>query len=171
MVPRGARCETAANAAGNKKAFFNLLVFITRKPDLHSPKPTTMNKKILTIILSLALIAGFFLPLTNGSSASAFDFIKAPKPGLSGIGPIVMAYMWIVFPVCGLILLIGALNNNTWVPARALWAIIPILAVIYMLVRPIMDGADAMTMIKGFGIGYWITVGASVLLAVWHPKK
>ncbi len=129
-----------------------------------------MNRKIITIILAIAIIAGFFLPLSSAGSGSAFDSVQAAYP-VSGVEAILMKYLWILVPVSGLILLVCALNNEQYVPARFLWAILPFLALAYIIVRPVTEGMDIGDMVKTFGIGLWVMLGGALLLAVYHPKK
>lgn len=131
-----------------------------------------MSKKILSLILGAALIAGFFLPLGANGKTSAFDFIQS-QLAVSGIEPILLKYGWILIPVSGLLLIIGALNNGHYVPARVIWAVLPLLVLVYFIVRPLTEGArfDIGDMVKAFGIGYWLMLGAALILAVYHPKK
>lgn len=129
-----------------------------------------MNRKMLTIILAVILIASFFLPLTSAGSGSAFDVVKGPSYG-SDIEIMLMKYLWILIPVSGLILLIGALNNEQYAFGRAIWTLLPLLVVLYIIVRPIINGAKIGDMVKGFGIGFWVMLGASLILAIYHPKK
>ncbi|HEV7779903.1 MAG TPA: hypothetical protein VGO58_01485 [Chitinophagaceae bacterium] len=129
-----------------------------------------MNRKILTIILAIAIIAGFFLPLSNAGSTSAFDAVQAAYP-VSGVEAILMKYLWILVPVSGLLLLIGALNNEQYAPARVLWAVLPLLALAYIIVRPVIEGMDIGAMVKSFGIGFWVMLGGALILAIYHPGK
>lgn len=130
-----------------------------------------MNRKLFTIILAVVLIAGFFLPITSSGSMSAFDAVQLPSYG-TGIENMLMKYLWILIPLSGVMLLIGALNNGNYILGRGLWAILPLLALIYLLVRPIIDGgADVMDMIKGFGVGMWMMLVGSLVLAIYHPKS
>jgi hypothetical protein len=128
-----------------------------------------MNKRILTIILGVVLIASFFLPLFSGVSISGFDMVKAP--GSSGnIDLMVLKYIWIIFPLSGLMLLIGAANNGNYFLGRGLWAWLPLLAVIYIIVRPVIEGEKIGDMIKSFGVGFWVIVVASLVAAIYNPK-
>ncbi|MDZ4793888.1 MAG: hypothetical protein SGI83_06375 [Bacteroidota bacterium] len=129
-----------------------------------------MSKKVLSLILGAALIAGFFLPLGANGKNSAFDFIQSSF-AVSGIEPILLKYGWILIPVSGLLLIIGALNNGHYVPARVIWAVLPLLVLAYFIVRPVTEGFDIGSMVKAFGIGYWLMIGAALILAVYHPKK
>jgi hypothetical protein len=131
-----------------------------------------MNRKILTLILAVALIASFFLPLSSGSTAySAFDIVKASSPGGGGIEIMLMKYIWIIFPLSGLMLLVGAVNNENYFLGRGVWAWLPLLAVIYIIVRPVTNGVNIMDMVKGFGVGMWVAVAASIAAAFIWPKK
>lgn len=126
-----------------------------------------MNKKILSIILGAALAGSFFLDY--GGGASGLDIVQVPVSDWH-------KYLYLVFPVCGLMLLVGALNNDNYFVARILWAVLPLLTVLFILVGiPLMNGVaigDIFKMLgKGYGIGWWVTIGASLVLAVYHPKK
>jgi len=76
-----------------------------------------MNRKLLTIILAVVLIASFFLPVWSISSTSAFDAVQATSYG-TGIENMLMKYLWIIFPLSGIMLLIGALNNGNYFLGR-----------------------------------------------------
>ncbi len=130
-----------------------------------------MNRKLFTIILAVVLIASFFLPVWSISSTSAFDAVQSPSYG-TGIENMLMKYLWILIPLSGVMLLIGALNNGNYFLGRGLWAILPLLAVLYLLIRPMLDGnVDIMDMIKGFGVGMWMMLVGSLVLAIYHPKS
>lgn len=134
-----------------------------------------MNRKILTIILAVLLIASFFLPMGAGGSTSAFDLVQAPSFGNS-IEAILMKYLWLVMPLSGIMLLIGALNRETYFLGRGIWAILPILALLMLLIGiPMMQGAaigDVFKLItKMYGIGVWVALAASLVLAVYWPRR
>jgi len=130
-----------------------------------------MNRKIVTIVLAVALIAGFFLPLNQVSSASAFDVVKAPSYGMTDIQFLLAKYLWILIPLSGVILLIGALNNGNYFLGRGIWTLLPLLAILYIILKPIIDGYKIGDMIKGFGVGMIVMTVFSLILAVFHPKK
>lgn len=130
-----------------------------------------MNRKLFTIILAVVLIAGFFLPIGSSGSMSAFDVVQLPSYGTS-IENMLMKYLWILIPLSGIMLLIGALNNGNYFLGRALWAILPLLALLYLLIRPMIDtDIDVMERIKEFGVGMWMMLVGSLVLAVYHPKS
>ena len=132
-----------------------------------------MSRKILTIILAVLLIASFFLPIGSHASTSPFDIVKGPSYG-SAFEAMLMKYGWLVIPLSGLILLIGALNNGNYFLGRGIWAFLPLLALLYLLIRPltVMEGRfDIGGLIKGFGVGIWIALIASLVLAFYWPKR
>lgn len=132
-----------------------------------------MNRKILTIILAVILIASFFLPIGTHASTTAFDIVKGPSYG-NEFEAMLFKYGWILIPLSGLMLLIGALNNESYFLGRGIWAFLPLIAILYLLIRPItlMGGRfDIMDMIKGFGVGTWMALVGSLLLAFLWPKR
>lgn len=130
-----------------------------------------MNRKIFTIIVAVALIASFFLPLASGGSASALDVVKGPSMPGGGIEVMLMKYIWIIFPLSGLMLLVGALNNENYFLGRGLWAWLPFMAIVYIIARPVIDGAKIMDMVKAFGVGFWVAVASSIAAAFVWPKR
>jgi hypothetical protein len=126
-----------------------------------------MGKKILTIILAVVLIGCFFLDYAGG--ASGYDLIfKMP-------GNAWQKYIPLLIPISGALLLIGALNNGNYFIARVIWALIPLLTILYLfIVSPLIDGMAIGDIFKGlgkgYGIGLWVTIGASLVLAVYHPR-
>jgi hypothetical protein len=130
-----------------------------------------MNRKMLTIILAVLLIAGFFLPFGQSSaSGSAFDIVQAPSSG-SEIELLIMKYGWLLIPVSGLALLVGALNKEQYAPARIFWALLPLLFLLYWVIRPVTDGGQIGDLLKIVGIGFYVMFAGALVLAVYHPKK
>ncbi len=132
-----------------------------------------MNRKILTIVLAVLLIASFFLPLGSATSTTPFDIVKGPSYG-SEFEALLMKYLWIAIPLSGILLLIGALNNGSYFLGRGIWAFLPLLALLYLFIRPltVMGGRfDIGGLIKGLGVGTWIALVASLILAFYWPKK
>jgi len=124
-----------------------------------------MDKKTLTIVLAVALIGCFFLPYLKfmGMGASGYDTVFAKGGDWE-------KYILLLIPVSGVMLLIGALNGGNYIGGRGIWTWLPLLAVLYIIIRPVIDGADIGSMIKVFGIGLWITLAASLVLAFYNPK-
>jgi len=127
-----------------------------------------------TILMAVVLIAGFFLPIGSHAKISAFDIVKAPGGAGEGFEGILFKYGWLIIPLSALMLLIGALNNGSYFISRGLWTILPLLFVLYFLIRPMtLPGMkfDLMGMIKGFGIGMWLMFVGSLLVAFVHPRS
>lgn len=135
-----------------------------------------MDRKILTIILGAALVVSFFLPVSSyGGSVSAFDIVKGPSYG-SGVEAMVMKYLWLLIPVSGIMLLAGALNNNNYFLGRGLWAILPLLTILYLFIgQPLINGAEIGDIFKvigkGWGVGIWVALVTSLVLAFYWPKQ
>ena len=130
-----------------------------------------MDKKILTIVLAVILIGCFFLPYVSfmGMSASGYDAV------FSDSGGDWQKYIPLLIPLSGLMLLIGAVNNGNYIIGRGLWAWLPLLTLLYMIIgKPLIDGAaigDIFKMIgKTYGMGLWGTIAASLVLAFYNPK-
>lgn len=132
-----------------------------------------MDKKTLTLVLAVALIGSFFLAYLGG--ASGFDIVKSSDTGMgNNVQVIILQYIWILFPLSGIMLLIGAVSGN-YIINRGLWAWLPMLALLTVLiVLPLINGKNLFTAIKDlinlFGIGLWIAIAASLVLAFYNPK-
>jgi hypothetical protein len=127
-----------------------------------------MDRKTLTIILAVALIASFFLPLYSfgGRGASGLDYITAK-------GGDWQKYLLLIIPLSGLLLLLGELNNN-YVIGRGLLTWLPLLTLLYMIfISPLINGVafgDIFKSIgKGYGAGMWIAIASSLVLAFYNP--
>ena len=129
-----------------------------------------MDRKMFTIILAIVLIGCFFLPYWSfmGMNVSGFDSVKAS-------GGSWQKYILLLIPLSGVLLLIGAVNNENYPLGRNLLCWLPLLTVLYtIIVSPLIEGVgfgDIFKMIgKGYGIGWWITIAASLVLAFYNPK-
>ncbi len=125
-----------------------------------------MDKRMLTIILAIALIAAFFLDWGGGSGLDAVQ---------SKYGDW-QKYIPILIPLSGVLLLIGAMNNGNYPLGRNTLAWLPLLTVLFILfIGPLIRGADFGALFKslgkGWGIGWWITVVVSLVLALYNPRK
>ena len=131
-----------------------------------------MDKKVFSIILGVAFLASFFLPyIGGGMDISGLDIIKNAGESREPI----MTYIWLIFPISGIMLLLGALNNGNYPGGRSLWVWLPLLALIYILIiYPITKGMAIGDVFKGFGKGYgiglWIALAASVIGVAYNPK-
>ena len=123
-----------------------------------------MDKKMLTIILAIVLIGCFFLAYWSfmGHGISGYDSV------FSG-GGTWEKYIILLVPISGLLLLIGALSGN-YIGGRTIWTWLPLLTILYYLVRMVIEGAAIGDLFKIIGIGLWISLGASLVLAFYNPK-
>src|ERR1700730_14613630 len=125
-----------------------------------------MNRKTLTIILALALFGAFFLPFLL--VAIGFDIVF--KTG-SGNGDW-EKYIWLLIPISAILLLIGALNNGSYFLSRGVLSWLPLLTVIYIILRLYLDIKPPISeFIQLFAIGFWATLVISVVLAFYNPRK
>jgi len=89
-----------------------------------------------------------------------------------------MQYIWVLIPLSGLILLIGSLNRENYFLGRGLWTWLPLLTVIFVIVKLYLDSKNAGggtpvsigDLLKVFGMGFWVAAGASLLLAFYNPR-
>ncbi|HYC39892.1 MAG TPA: hypothetical protein VEB63_05330 [Chitinophagaceae bacterium] len=130
-----------------------------------------MDRKTITIVLAVALVGCFFLAYFSfmGASVSGYDTVFSSNA--SGWD----RYILLLIPLSGLLLLVGELNKGNYVLGRALWAWLPLLALLFLLIiYPVVRGAGFGTTVKslgqGYGIGLWITIAAAVVLAVYNPR-
>ena len=128
-----------------------------------------MDRKILTLILGLALAGCFFLSYSGDVSGYKMVF----GPGSQFLGW--ERFIWLVIPGAGLLLLLGALSNGNYFLGRGFLSWLPLLALIYMLIiRPMIHGMKGGEVLKSlgkeYGIGLWITIGVSLVLAFYNPR-
>ncbi len=127
-----------------------------------------MNKKMLTMILGALLVAAFFLPFYSSSpfsmsGISGFDVIQGPGKADK--------YVLLLSPVAGLLLLIGAANNGNYIPSRGILIFLALAGLLYLVLRPVIDGFDIGKLIQMLGIGYWLSLLAVLGLVLVNPKK
>jgi hypothetical protein len=135
-----------------------------------------MDKKTLSIILGIILIASFFLPYLNLAGlfkVSAFDIIKGGgvMEGRSSKGS-PDKYIMLLTPIAGVLLLIGALNNN-FILGRVLLGILALVGILYPVTRMLIDsGGEGIGEIFGFlGIGFWLALVAGIVVIAYNPVK
>ena len=129
-----------------------------------------MDKKIFNIVFGAALVASFFLAFYSffGASITGLDMVTAK-------GGDWQKYLILLIPICGLLLLLGEFNNDNTVLPRSIVTWLPFLTVLdIIIVKPLIDGAafgDIFKAIgKGYGIGMWIAIVASIVVAFYRPK-
>ena len=127
-----------------------------------------MNKKTLTLMLAVVLIAGFFLPYFSASlfsmkGISGFDIVK-------GAGK-ADKYLLLLSPIAGLLLLAGAANNGNYLLSKGVLVILALAGILFLPIRALIDGADLGKLFKTMGIGYWLSLVSAVLLTFYNPKN
>jgi hypothetical protein len=127
-----------------------------------------MNKRTLTTVLALILLACFFLPYfsDNTDKVSAFHVVfgKGDVPGVSGAE----RYLWLLIPIGAILLLFG---EDRFTGGFAYW--LPLLGLLYIVLRIIIEtmahsslGEAARAVFEIASYGFWISVLAAVLLVI-----
>jgi uncharacterized membrane protein (GlpM family) len=126
------------------------------------------TKSVIRIVLSAAVIAGYFLPwISYFNSASAFDIVRTSIEGKGDTSGHLVWYASILIPLFALICLIQSLSNRT--PSgfiRALPFIITILLIGLLFLGSSQNsgGLNMESLFSMLGIGFYITLVASFLL-------
>lgn len=123
-----------------------------------------MNKKNLTILLSIVLIIAFFFPFISSGTYnfSAFDIVFDRVEGQGGKS----LYISLLVPLGALLLLIGAITNDNFTRSGfVLW--MPLIGVLYLVVMLYINGSEALTVSELIGwlsYGFWISLLAAIIL-------
>lgn len=124
-----------------------------------------MDRKTLTIVLSVIIIAAFFLPYIG--ETSGYDFVRnAPK------GDGWEYYLWLISPVAALLLLLGALNKDRYILSYGLLIWLPFLTQVFIFIRILMEAElPVKEVVKSMGYGFWIATAAAIFLAFARPRR
>jgi len=133
-----------------------------------------MDRKMLTLILGLALVGCFFLPYIDigyFGKASGLNMVFPKGGGGEGWE----RYVWLLIPVAGALLFLGALSNENYFGGRGFLSWLPLLALIFnLIISPLLHKAAIGDVLKSlgqsYGIGLWITIAVSLVLAFYNPK-
>src|SRR5262245_30357587 len=126
-----------------------------------------MDRKTLTIVLAVALIASFFLGFMG--PASGLDIVQTKL--FKG-----ERFILLLIPISGVLLLVGAMNNGNYPLGRGLLTWLSLLAILYWILgMPLVHGGDIgksiNLYIKHGGIGFWMATVASLVLAFYNPRS
>jgi hypothetical protein len=125
-----------------------------------------MDRKIFTIVLSLAMIGGFFLPYSS-MGTSGYDFVFRPE--YNDGSP--EKYTWLISPAAGVLLLAGTLNKEQYIGGRGLLIVLSLLSLLFIAVRiKVAVVLSLEDLVKRMGYGYWIALVATVLLLFYNPR-
>ncbi len=129
-----------------------------------------MDKKVVTIVGAVLLIICFFLPYMSvfTFNVSGYDIVFGNTGGEKSWE----TYLFLLIPFSGLMLLLGALNNGKYILGRALFCWLPLLTIIFMIIRVKMqaEGAPFMDSLKIWGYGFWLSLVISLVLIFYNPK-
>lgn len=140
-----------------------------------------MDRKLFTTIFAIILVASFFLPYLkfgNLASMSGLDIVSSNAGKGGDWDDMLMQYIWVLIPLSGLILLLGSLNRENYFLGRGLWTWLPLLTVIFVIVKLYLEsknagGGSAVSigdLVKIFGMGFWVAAVASLILAFYNPR-
>lgn len=126
------------------------------------------NQKILRFVLCLAIIAAFFLPLSNvpiyGTELSALSFIKngiGNIGGLSSMQLVTFMCLLVIFVCVTINLMLAILRRSTSV----FFNLLPLLAVIGIIAFTITHSKENVAeALQSFGTGFYIMFIGSFLL-------
>lgn len=131
-----------------------------------------MDRKIITLILSFALLSSFFLPLFEWHSfeMSGLNYILSTH-----IPP--YKYFLLLIPFSTLFLFFGALNDENYFFSRKLLSWAPLLALIFIFILRYITGdsensfSDNGNVFSSIELGFWLSLSFSVLLIFANGKK
>jgi hypothetical protein len=127
-----------------------------------------MNKRTLTIVLALILLACFFLPYftVDTEKFSAFDIVfgKGDMAGADGAE----RFLWLLIPFGAILLLFG---GDRVLGGLTYW--MPLIGLLYIILRIFIQatshssaGEAARLIFDIAGYGFWISLVAAVVLPI-----
>lgn len=139
-----------------------------------------MDRKSFTILFAVILIGSFFLPYINFAamgSESGYEIVTAETESKEW-SDFVFKYIWLLIPISSVMLLIGVLNNENYILGRGIWTWLPLLTLIYVVVRLYLHAKNKLgrtvsihDLSEIFGLGFWIAAIAALILAFYTPKN
>ncbi len=124
-----------------------------------------MDKKIITLILSLAILSSFFMPLFEWHSfeMSGLNYILSDH-----IPP--YKYFLILIPFSTSFLFYGALHDENYFFNRKFLSWLPLLTLLFIFIMRYITGnskssfSDNSNFFSGIDLGFWLTLSFSLLL-------
>jgi hypothetical protein len=124
-----------------------------------------MDKKIITLILSVAILSSFFMPLFEWHSfeMNGLNYILSTH-----ISP--YKYFLLLIPLSATFLFYGTLNEENYLFSRKLLSWMPLLTLLFIFIMRYITGdsensfRDNSNFFSGVYLGFWLTLSFSVLL-------
>lgn len=140
-----------------------------------------MDKKTISIILAILLIVAFFLPYISIPEAeiklSGYKIIFG-KGGLFGSKG-VLVYLILLVPIGAVVALLTIFDDGSSNSGLANW--LSLIGIIYVTILMYSEMSKGATLAGGsltiskfisvLGVGYWITLVASVLLPINNSRR
>lgn len=129
------------------------------------------TNKLIAIILSLAIVVGFFMPLYNGASDSLWDLVRSASSEDGLKYKILLHYAYVLIPLTAFIVLVMSVTGpGASGLLRALPFIIFVLLTAYFIRH--FGGKVSMDWIKEWRMGFYlILVGSLLLIFVGAPRR
>jgi len=134
-----------------------------------------MDRKTLSILLGVALIASFFLPYLNVAGilkVSGLDIVTGKgMMGEEAKGSI-DRFLLLLAPLAGILLLVGAFNNENYILGRPVLGILALAGLLYPIIRGVIEGGGKGMgeIFKFMGLGFWLGLAAAIVLLAYNPK-
>ena len=136
------------------------------------------NNKSVIITLSAILVAAFFMPWVKFFvSLSGWDMLFGEAGRYIDTG---LKYIAILIPIAGAIIIYGAaFNNENYPVAKGLLFRLPIITLVILIIAIVSKIADTggrfrssdlENITKIFGVGFWLTLAASIILPFLQSK-
>lgn len=131
------------------------------------------NQNILRIVLCLAIIAAFFLPLYNdtviGTTLSAWQILTGGFKDVSGdsnipVSQVVLIICLLVVLICSIVILIFSLLRKTTTVLLNLLPLLAIIALIIFSMTQAREDENVGQTLQAFGTGFYIMFLSSFLL-------
>jgi len=127
-----------------------------------------MNRKIIMLVLSLALCGSFFMPLFEWHSfeMSGLNYILSTH-----IPP--FKYFLLLIPFSAVVLFFGALNDEKYLFNRNVMSTVPLLVSIFILTMRYFnrEPGSSDNFFSEVELGFWLVLGFSFLLMFVKGKK
>jgi len=127
-----------------------------------------MNRKNITLVLSLAVFISFFMPLFEWHSfqMSGLNYV------LSTHFP-AYKYFLLLIPFSALVLFFGALSDGRYLFNKKLMSVLPFLVLIFVLVMRYFnrEPGSGENFFSDIDFGFWLILGFSLLLISIRARR